>query len=147
MARKGYNSVVVYLDDFLVIGESQEACQMALNAILSLLQNLGFRINWSKAIYSAPQLIFLGVTIDTFQGTEDKLEALQFFWLEFSLHKRASRRQLKVLAGKLTLLLKNGMTRNQLKPPETTRNQLKPPETTRNQPFPPETGRNETFPH
>ena len=35
------------------------------------------------------------------------------------------------------LLLKNGMTRNHLKPPKTNRNQ----------PFPPETGRNETFPH
>ena len=40
-------------------------------------------------------------------------------------------------AASLLLLLKNGMTRNQPKPPETTQNQ----------PFPPETGRNETFPH
>ena len=26
VARKGFNSMVVYLDDFLVIGETKEAC-------------------------------------------------------------------------------------------------------------------------
>ena len=103
----GYNSIVVYLDDFLVIGESQEAYQAAFDALLSLLQNLGFIINWSKVIYPAQQLVFLGVTIDTVQGTllslpDEKLEALELFLLEFALRKRASKRQLQVLAGKLT---------------------------------------------
>ena len=40
MARKGYNAIVVYLDGFLVIGESREACQAAFDALLSLPKNL-----------------------------------------------------------------------------------------------------------
>ena len=48
MAKKGYNAVVVYLDDFLVIGETKEVFQAAFDALLSLLQNLGFKISWSK---------------------------------------------------------------------------------------------------
>ena len=105
MAREGYNAIVVYLDHFLVIGESREACQAAFDALLSLLKNLGFRINWSKVVHPTQRLVFLGVLIDTVQYTlslpEDKLEALKVFLLEFSLRKRASKRQLQVLAGKL----------------------------------------------
>ena len=88
-----------------MIGESQEACQAAFDALLSLLKNLGSRINWSKVVHPTQRLVFLGVLIDTVQCTlslpEDKLEALKVFLLEFSLHKRASKRQLQVLAGKL----------------------------------------------
>ena len=42
IAKKGYNAVVVHLDDFLVIGETKEACQAAFDALFSLLQNLAF---------------------------------------------------------------------------------------------------------
>ena len=105
MARKGYNAIVVYLDDFLVIGESREACQAAFDALLSLLRNLGFRINWSKVVHPTQRLVFLGVLIDTVRCTlslpEDKLEALKAFLLEFSLRKRASKGQFQALAGKL----------------------------------------------
>ena len=105
MAKKGYNAVVVYLDDFLVIGETKEACPAAFDALLSLLQNLGFKISWSKVQGPVQRLIFLGVLLDTVQCTmslpEAKLMALLNFLLEFSLRVRASKRQLQVLAGKL----------------------------------------------
>ena len=51
MAKKGFEAIVVYLDDFLVTGESLEACQAAFDSLLSLLQNLGFRIKWKKVVY------------------------------------------------------------------------------------------------
>ena len=77
----------MYLDDFLVIGESREACQAAFEALLSLLKNLGFRINWSKVVHPTQRLVFLGVLIDTVQCTlslpEDKLEALKVFCWSF----------------------------------------------------------------
>ena len=94
-----------YLDDFLIIGETKEACQAAFDALLNLLQNLGFRINWKKVVYPTQRLVFLGVLLDTVQCSmslpEDKLEALRSYLLEFSLRCRASKRQLQVLAGKL----------------------------------------------
>ena len=105
MARKGFNSMVVYLDDFLIIGETKEAREAAFDALLSLLQNLGFRINWKKVVYTTQRLVLLGVLLDTVQCSmslpEDKLEALRSYLLEFSLRCRASKRQLQVLAGKL----------------------------------------------
>ena len=54
MAKKGFNAVVVYLDDFLVIGETKEA---AFDALLNLLQNLGFKISWSKVQGSASHFL------------------------------------------------------------------------------------------
>ena len=105
MGRKGFNSMVVYLDDFLIIGETKEACQAAFDALLSLLQNLGFHISWKKVVYPTQRLVFLGVLLDTVQCSmslpEDKLEALRSYLLEFSLCCRASKTQLQVLAGKL----------------------------------------------
>ena len=61
MSRKGYNAIVVYLDDFLIIGESREACQVAFHALLALLQNLGFSISWRKVVPSTQRLVFLGI--------------------------------------------------------------------------------------
>ena len=45
MARKGFNAIVVYLDDFFIIGDSELACRTALETLISLLSNLGFQIN------------------------------------------------------------------------------------------------------
>ena len=69
MSRKGYNAIVVYLDDFLIIGESREACQAAFDALLALLQNLGFSISWHKECSMALPA--------------DKLNALHSYLLEF----------------------------------------------------------------
>ena len=50
MAKKGYHALVVYLDDFLIIGESKEACQAAFDALSALPQNFGFSISWHKVV-------------------------------------------------------------------------------------------------
>ena len=106
MSRKGYNAIVVYLDDFLIIGESREACQVAFYALLALLQNLGFSISWHKVVPPTQRLAFLGILLDTVESTmslpADKLNALHSYELEFSLQRRAPKRQLQVLAGKLS---------------------------------------------
>ena len=88
-----------------MIGETKEACQAAFDALLSLLQNLGFKISWSKVQGPIQCLIFLGVLLDAIQYImslpQVKLKVLLNFLLEFSLRVRASKRQLQVLAGKL----------------------------------------------
>ena len=55
MARKGFSAIVVYLDDFLVIGESELACRAAFEILLSLLSNLGFEITGRK-LFSPPNI-------------------------------------------------------------------------------------------
>ena len=40
MARRAFDSVVVYLEDFLVIAPTQQACQLAYSTLFQLLQDL-----------------------------------------------------------------------------------------------------------
>ena len=105
MARRGYKAIVVYLDDFLVIGASLAECLEIFNCLLELLQNLGFSISLKKVVLPTQCLIFLGVLIDTISQSmslpHDKLVALQELLLSFQHQLRASKRQLQGLAGKL----------------------------------------------
>ena len=104
MARSGYKAIVVYLDDFLVIGALAE-CFEIFSSLLKSLQSLGFSVNWKKVVPSTQCLIFLGVLIDTVSHSmslpHDKLVALHELSLSFRHRHRASKRQLQGLAGKL----------------------------------------------
>ena len=48
MASKGYDLLIVYLDDFLIITDSQESCAEALSVLIQLFRKLGFSIHWGK---------------------------------------------------------------------------------------------------
>ena len=104
MRRKGHN-IVVYLDDNWLCGPNFEACKAALDDLVSLLRTLGFQINWKKIINPCQKLAFLGIMIDTVSGElslkPDKLMDLTDLTKKFLGRKRASRRQLEQLAGKL----------------------------------------------
>ena len=50
MARKGFDLMIVYLDDFLIISDSKEACAQALSNLILLLRKLGFAIHWGKVV-------------------------------------------------------------------------------------------------
>ena len=105
MARRGFNSVVVYLDDFLVIAPTREACQLAFSTLLQLLQDLGFSISWHKVIRPTQKLVFLGVELDTNNCSlslpSSKLTELQTVISNFLHKRRANKKQLQQLAGKL----------------------------------------------
>lgn len=105
MARKGFHSVVVYLDDFLVIGQTKEECQLAFDTLLQLLQNLGFQISWHKVLHPTQNLVFLGVELNTLKCEmalpQDKLEDLHQLVTAFVAKRRATKKQLQRLAGKL----------------------------------------------
>ena len=105
MSRRGYNNIVVYLDDFLIVEKSYEKCVEAQRVLLSLLVKLGFQISWKKVVGPCQRIEFLGVTIDTIDCTaslgEAKLAVLYDKLLCFSLKTRASKRQLQSLAGSL----------------------------------------------
>ena len=67
MARKGHNFLVVYLDDFLIIAESKEACSVAFTTLLGLLRKLGFSIHWGKVVDPTQKITFLGIELKLYR--------------------------------------------------------------------------------
>ena len=104
MSRRGFQ-IVAYIDDFFICESSKQKCQTALNTLISLLRQLGFLINWSKVVDPTQKLTFLGIEIDSkdmeLRLSDDKLANLQAELAAFSERKRASKKQLQSLAGKL----------------------------------------------
>ena len=104
LARRGYTAIV-YLDDFLIIESNYERCQEAYTELLSLLQNLGFTINWDKVEAPCQKLTFLGVEIDSVSRTlslpTDKLSELQTLLNSWLHKKKATKKELQSLVGKL----------------------------------------------
>jgi len=105
MKRRGY-TIVSYLDDFLVIAQTEQECLDALNTLLTLLRALGFSIAWDKTEGPTTSIVFLGVQINTKQMSlhlpTEKVQQLQATLTSFQQKRRASCRQLQQLAGKLT---------------------------------------------
>jgi len=105
MSRKGYSGIVVYLDDFFIAASSKSECLHIRNVLLRLLRKLGFHINWNKVEGPSTQLKFLGILINTVTGVlclaADRLNELRELARQFLLKRRATRKQLQALAGKL----------------------------------------------
>ena len=105
MYRSGFTTIVVYLDDFLVIGRTKEKCQLAFDTLYKLLLSLGFQISLSKLVYPCQQLTFLGVVINTVAMElflpQSKLSETRELVNTFASRKHASKCQLQKLAGKL----------------------------------------------
>ena len=99
MARRAFDSVVVYLDDFLVIAPTQQACQLAYSTLLQLPQDLGFSISWRKVVGPTQKLVFLGVEMDTKQCTmalpPNKHAELHEVVCKFLTKRRATKQQLQ----------------------------------------------------
>lgn len=104
MKNKGYD-VVAFLDDFLLICETQTECLAAMQTLLKLLRELGFAINYSKLVTPTQRLTFLGVELDTVQMNlklpKDKLHDLRESLLNMYGKPKTTRRDLQRLAGKL----------------------------------------------
>lgn len=106
MARRGFDLLIVYLDDFLIISDSKEACAEALSVLISLLRKLGFAIHWGKVVDPTQKITFLGVELDSIQMCmrlpHDKVCNLRQELQSFLGRKRATKRQLQSLAGRLS---------------------------------------------
>ena len=105
MRRKGYQVVIVYLDDFLIIADSKLECEQTFQALLQLLQQLGFTINWEKVIAPTQCLTFLGIEINTHNRTlsldSSKLQDLSNLLTCWLPKRRATKRELQQLVSKL----------------------------------------------
>ena len=104
MAHRGY-TVLAYLDDFLIIETSQHRCQAAFDTLITLLESLGFTINWTKAVRPTQTLILLGVVIDTAKRElrlpEDRVAELMTLLQETLSKRKCSKLHLQRLIGKL----------------------------------------------
>ena len=99
-------TMIAYLDDFLLISKTyQEAIQHQIYCI-KLLRRLGFSLAWEKVVGPTEKLTFLGVELNSIEMTialpQEKIECFKEMLHTFSQKKRASRKQLEKLCGKLS---------------------------------------------
>lgn len=75
---RGIDGLVVFMDDFLVHGETDEKHDKTLEEVLKRLKELNFRINEKKSLLGVTEVTFLGHIISTkgIKPTEDKIQAI-----------------------------------------------------------------------
>ncbi len=104
MKKRGY-TVIAYLDDFLVIEATEQRCSEAYNILLQLLEKLGFKINWKKAVPPSQQITFLGIDICSVTRQlslpQEKLEEIRILLDSWEYKKKATKHELMQLVGKL----------------------------------------------
>ena len=104
MKRRGF-TVLAYLDDFLIIADTKVECKQAYEELIKLLGELGFQINWDKAVGPSQRLTFLGIEIDTVRRQltlpERKLCELRLLLSETTAKRSITERDLQSLVGKL----------------------------------------------
>ena len=105
MAKKGYNTIVCYLDDFLIIASTYDECLEALNVLLQLLRELGFHINYNKLEGPCQRLVFLGIVLDSVSMTlsipQRKMDEVKEYLQSFYASRKVTKRNIQQLAGKL----------------------------------------------
>lgn len=104
--RRGFSKCVVYLDDFLVAGESFEECELAQVTLIELLRSLGFYIAWAKCTPISQRVVYLGVEFDMVHMSvsipPDKLRKLHSELDYFNGKTRATKKQIQKLCGILS---------------------------------------------
>jgi len=104
MGRLGYK-VICYLDDFLIIESTKSRCQAAFDILCRLLEDLGFKINWSKVVPPSQEVPFLGVQINTVSRTlslsEEKIDKLRAELKLWESKHKATKHELQRLIGRL----------------------------------------------
>ena len=97
----------MYLDNFLIIAETELQCAEALNYLqIQLLRKLGFAIHWGKVVDPCTKITFFGIELDSVAMSlrlpEEKLCALRNELHLFLQLKRATKWQFQSLAGRLS---------------------------------------------
>ena len=75
---QGLKNVVVYIDDILITGQTEEEHLRTLNEVLTRLENAGMRLKREKCIFMVPQVEYLGHTIskEGLRPTDGKVRAI-----------------------------------------------------------------------
>ena len=117
MRRRGYANVYGYLDDFLVMEETEERCQEALAQLLSLLRKLGFFVAWNKVFTPCQTVVYLGIELDSvameIRLPDRKVRKVSALVEEFATKETCSKKELQILAGNLahaSMVVRGGRT-------------------------------------
>jgi len=107
LLRKLNIRVIVYLDDFLVVGKTIQEILKACHTIIFLLQNLGFLINVKKSVLIPSQKIeFLGMEIDSTKMLlilpEKKIKSISAHFQKLLDKTQVSVREISKLVGTLS---------------------------------------------
>lgn len=106
MKSQGFSPVLAYLDDFLIIADDKKSCQETLQGLLQLLRHLGFAINYNKLVQPSQRLTFLGIVLDTVNGTlelpSQKINELWTMLSKLYAKKKCTKRYLQSVTGKLS---------------------------------------------
>lgn len=94
-----------YMDDFLTIAGSEEACNASLNVMLQTCKDAGFEIQPSKVVKPCTVIEFLGIEINTelqqLRITEDRVIEIENELKRWSDKRKCSKRELLSIIGKL----------------------------------------------
>lgn len=105
MKMQGHNSIVVYLDDFLVIDKTYEGCQRSLYALMKLVRELGFQINYSKLDGPSQEITFLGLVLNSVERTirvpENKLHEIHCLLHKTLNAHKVTKQHIQQIVGKL----------------------------------------------
>lgn len=117
LKRRGHLNCLVYLDDYLVVGDSEYECANAQNVLISILRSLGFDIAWDKCVGPTQVLTYLGVQFNSNEMSvsiqREKMEKLQAELRFFEGKRRATVHQIQRLCGVLahcSKVIKGGRT-------------------------------------
>jgi len=105
MRRQGHQ-VVVYLDDFLLIGSSWEECLAAQHKLIGLLTSLGFEVKLDKVVGPVQRIGFLGLTIDSIKQNvelpEEKVNRLAELCSLYAARIKVSKVELQQIVGHMS---------------------------------------------
>ena len=99
--------LIIYLDDLLILADSEQTARLHLATAQSLLENLGFVINLKKSVLSPVQKIeFLGMTVDSLTLClalpRDKVRSIRRECESLIANPTTTVRQLAHLLGRLS---------------------------------------------
>lgn len=108
--REREGLLIPYLDDFLLVGRSRLAVKKQLEQTLTVLQNLGWKINWEKSNLVPSQIQkFLGMTLDSTTARcflpEEKVVVIQNSVRGIRKNPEVSVRRAMALLGQFTATL------------------------------------------
>ena len=105
-ASWGATRVVNYLDDFLVIGDSEASCLHFRNLVTTAITLLGFQVSWKKVTNPATLTTFLGINIDSvafeLSLPMDKVNKLKDLVTKILNRGSSTKKELECLGGLLS---------------------------------------------
>lgn len=108
MSRRGF-LVVAYLDDFLIIMDTEHDCWTAFWELITLLARLGLTVNWNKVVSPCQRLTYLGIEIDSkcrqLWLPDHKLQEIRALCQTLAKDK-FTKRELQSLTGKLNFVVR-----------------------------------------